>query len=83
MAETDDDGYAWPDADAPHPEVVRRISYTDIWPADEPFPLNPLEAWYLLQGWEVAPAAGVTGEQVMKIPAKAEGGNGWIVLWRS
>jgi hypothetical protein len=52
-------------------------------PRTNPFPLTPLEAWYLLQGWEVAPAAGITGDQVMKIPAKAEGGNGGIVLWRS
>ena len=82
MSKIDGDGYEWPDADAPHPEVVRRLGRPDLWPADEPFPLTSLEAWYLLQGWEIAPAAGITSDQLLKIPAKAAGGNGWIVLWR-
>jgi hypothetical protein len=81
MAEADDDGYELP-ASAPHPEVVRRAIRPDIWPSGKPFPLTPLEAWYLLQGWEVAPAAGITMEQVMELPAQAEGGDGWVVLWR-
>ncbi len=71
-----------PGPDAPHPEVERRVSYLDIWPSDQPFPLTPLEAWYLLQGWEVAPAAGINLDQVLQLPAKVEGGNGWVVLWR-
>ena len=78
----DDDEYEWPGPDAPHPEVVRRMSYMSVWPANRPFPLTPLEAWYVLQGWEVAPAAGITGEQVLDMPGKIEGGNGWLVLWR-
>lgn len=34
----------------PHPDVERRTAYENVWPADEPFPLTPLEAWYVLQG---------------------------------
>jgi hypothetical protein len=67
----------------PHPEVVRRMCYASVWPADKPFPLTPLEAWYLLQGWEVKPAGGITAEQVAEMPGKIEGGNGWVQLWQA
>jgi hypothetical protein len=66
-----------------HPEVVRRMAYEGIWPADKPFPLTPLEAWYVMQGWEVKPAAGITMQQVLDMPGKIEGGNGWIRIWQA
>ena len=53
-----------------------------IWAAGKPFPLTPLEAWYVLQGWEVKPAGGLTGDQVGEMPGKIEGGNGWVRLWQ-
>ncbi len=34
-----------------NPEVVQHVTYEGLWPADRPFPLTPLEAWYVLQGW--------------------------------
>lgn len=34
----------------PEPEVVRHMAYEDLWPSEQPFPLTPLEAWYVLQG---------------------------------
>ena len=34
----------------PDPEVVRRVAYDAVWPAGKPFPLTPLEAWYVMQG---------------------------------
>ncbi len=64
-----------------HPEVVRRMGYP-TWPADKPFPLTPLEAWYVLQGWEVKPAAGLTFDQLNALPGKMEGGSGWLWLWQ-
>lgn len=70
-------------ADRRDPEVVRRATYEGIWPADRPFPLTPLEAWYLVQGWDVAPAAGIALDQVADLPGRFEGGAGWVVLWRS
>ncbi len=76
MAETEDTGPA-------HPEVVRRVGYKGIWPAGRPFPLTPIEAWYVLQGWAVQPAGGISGEQVGAMPGKIEGGDGWVWLWQS
>ncbi len=67
----------------PNPEVVRRVAYDAVWPAGKPFPLTPLEAWYVLQGWEVAPVGGITQEQVLAMPGRIEGGAGWIWLWQS
>jgi hypothetical protein len=66
----------------PHPEVVRRKGY-ETWPADKPFPLTPLEAWYVMQGWEVKPASGLTFEQFNELPGKLEGGADWLWLWQS
>ena len=66
---------------AQDPEVVRCAAST-VWPADKPFPLTPLEAWYVMRGWWVAPAAGVTMEQIIdELPGKIEGGGGWLSLW--
>ena len=49
----------------------------------KPFPLTPLEAWYVMQGWEVKPVAGITGTQIAYVmPGKIEGGNGWLQLWQ-
>ena len=53
------------------------------WPTDKPFPLTPLEAWYVMQGWEVKPAAGLTFDQFNELPGKIEGGDGWVCLWQS
>ena len=65
-----------------HPEVVRREEYAGFWPEGEPFPLTPMEAWYLLQGWAVKPAAGLTPEQYERMPGKLEYGGGWVRLWQ-
>jgi hypothetical protein len=67
----------------PHPEVVRWLDHEAHWPADKPFPLTPLEAWYVMQGYTVKPATGVTLEQVIAMPGKIEGGPSGICLWQS
>ena len=65
---------------ADHPEVMR-YKVGSVWPPDKPFPLTPLEAWYVMRGWCVAPAAGVTMEQILdELPGKLEGGDGWVAL---
>ena len=75
-------GAATPEELAHHPEVVRRKT-GPVWPPDKPFPLTPLEAWYVMRGWEVAPAAGITADQIAEeLPGKLEGGDGWIQLWQ-
>ena len=70
-------------AGQPDPEVVRRVAYDGLWPSDQPFPLTSLEAWYIMQGWVVAPAAGMTLEQAMALPGKVEAGGGWVRLWQA
>ena len=70
------------DTGQPHPEVVRQCG-SSVWPDDKPFPLTPLEAWYVMKGWKVKPAAGITGHQVLEMPGKIEGGNGWLMLWQA
>ena len=76
------DGVSVPAEIAQDPEVVR-CAASIVWPADKPFPLTPLEAWYVMRGWWVAPAAGVTMEQIIEeLPGKLEGGGGWIGLWQ-
>ncbi len=70
-------------AGRPHPEVVRRVAYEETWPAGEPFPLTPLEAWHVMQGWEVVPAGGMTLEQAGRLPGRVEAGDGPLVrLWQ-
>jgi len=59
----------------PHGEAGPRLG--------KPFPLTPLETWYVLQGWEVVPAAGMTFEQADALPSKVEAGAGWVRLWQS
>lgn len=77
------EGAAMPEELADHPEVVRRKP-GPVWPPDKPFPLTPLEAWYVMRGWDVAPVAGVTMQQILEeLPGKLEGGNGWVQLWQS
>lgn len=37
----------------------------------------------MLQGWEVAPAIGMTLEQPLLLPGKVEAGSGWVRLLHS
>lgn len=64
---------------APHPEVVRWEEYRP-WPADKPFPLTPLEAWYVMQGYTVKPAATFSFDEFMELPGSLEGGPGGVML---
>ena len=66
-----------------HPEVERAVEYAGLWPSDKPFPLTPLEAWYVLQGWAVRPAAGLPMDTLLALPGKIEGGDGWVWLWQA
>lgn len=57
----------------PHPEVVR-WEEGQTWPADKPFPLTPMEAWYVMQGYVVQPAGGFTTDQLFEMAGSLEGG---------
>jgi hypothetical protein len=64
------------------PDVERKVGYP-VWPESKPFPLTPLEAWYVLQGWAVKPKAGLTLDQALDLPGKVEFGDGYVWLWQS
>lgn len=59
------------------------MGYEGIWPAGRPFPLTPLEAWYVLQGCAVRPAGGLSIDQFDAMPGKIEGGDDWVWLWQA
>ena len=69
-------------SDEVDPEVIRKVGYGYQWPEDQPFPLTPLEAWYVLRGWKVRPSSGLTMDQFNALPGKIEGGEGWVELWQ-
>ena len=64
------------------PEVDAEVVYP-VWPRDRPFPLTPLEAWHVLQGYAVRPAAGITAEEFALLPGKLELADGRVMLWQS
>ena len=64
------------------PEVDATEQATGTWPEGEPFPLTALECLWLLRGYTVRPRSGITLEQMLRIPAKIEGGPSGLTLWR-
>ena len=62
-------------------DVERRVE-NPVWPAGKLFPLTPMEAWYVMQGWAVKPKAGLTMETFLELPGKIEIGDGWVRLWQ-
>jgi hypothetical protein len=59
--------------------VDYRIDYTP-WPTDKEFPLTPLEAWYVLKGYAVRPAAGISMETFLDLPGMLELSDGYVML---
>ena len=51
---------------------VERHGGLPTWPADQPFPLTPLECWYLMQGWKVRPKVVITRETFDALPPRLE-----------
>ena len=65
-------------------EIDAKEQYGGNWPSDKPFPLTPMEAWYVLQGYSVRPRnAQITVEMLDDLPGKLELSNGYLMLWRS
>ena len=67
------------------PDDVEALEqYGGNWPMDKPFPLTPLEAWYVLQGYSVKPASGgITVAILEDMPGRLELADGYVMLWRS
>ena len=60
-------------------EIDARIEYP-VWPDDKPFPLTPLEAWYVMQGYAVRPKTRPTVDVVLEMPGQIEMSNGYVML---
>jgi len=60
-------------------KVDFRVEYQP-WPADKAFPLTPLEAWYVMQGYAVRPARPVTMDEFLELPGQLELSDGYIML---
>jgi hypothetical protein len=60
-------------------DVDRREEYQP-WPAEKPFPLTPPEAWYVMRGYAVRPAAAFTMDEFLELPGQIEMSDGYIML---
>ena len=66
----------------PHPEVVRWAD-GQPWPAGKPFPLTPLEAWYVMQGYTVKPTVKLSSDEFKQLPGSLQGGPDGVMLRQS
>ena len=70
-------------AESADTEVDRREFYR-VWSDEEPpFPITPLEAWYILQGWAVRPKEPLAMETFLELPGRLEMVDGYIMLRQS
>lgn len=60
-------------------KVDFRIEYQP-WPSGKEFPLTPLEAWYVMQGYAVRPERQVSLEEFLELPGQLELSDGYIML---
>jgi hypothetical protein len=54
-----------------------------VWDPATPFPLTPLEAWYVLQGWAVKASSEPSRDVLRKLPGRIEVFRGYVVLRQS
>jgi hypothetical protein len=53
--------------------VKARVEYAVFDDRQAPFPLSPIECWYLVQGWAVKPAGTLSLEDQLDLPGRLEG----------
>ena len=56
-----------------------RVAYAH-WPSDREFPLTPLEAWYVMKGYAVRPAGGISMDEFLELPGMIELSDGYVML---
>ena len=44
------------------------------------FPLTPLEAWYVMKGYAVRPARGISMDEFLELPGMIELSDGYVML---
>jgi hypothetical protein len=67
------------DSGGPAGKVDFRVAYAH-WPSDQEFPLTPLEAWYVMKGYAVRPARGISMEEFLELPGMIEFSDGYVML---
>ena len=50
------------------------------WPAGQPFPLTPLEAWYIMRGYAVRPSREMSMDEFLELPGQLELSDGYVML---
>jgi hypothetical protein len=60
-------------------KVDHRVGYSH-WPEDKEFPLTPIEAWYVMKGYAVRPARGISMESFLELPGILELSDGYVML---
>ena len=60
-------------------EVDYREEYRP-WPAGQPFPLTPLEAWYIMRGYAVRPSREMSMDEFLELPGQLEMSDGYVML---
>ena len=60
-------------------EVDYREEYRP-WPAGQPFPLTPLEAWYIMRGYAVRPSREMSMDEFQELPGQLEMSDGYVML---
>ena len=60
-------------------EVDYREEYRP-WPAGQPFPLTPLEAWYIMRCYAVRPSREMSMDEFLELPGQLEMSDGYVML---
>jgi len=61
-------------------ERVDRRREDAVWPTDRPFPLTPMAAWWIMQGYAVRPKTTLTMETFLALPGQLELSDGYVML---
>ena len=69
--------------DVESPGGVRaRMEYTVYDGRQTPFPLSPMECWYLVQGWEVKLAVSLSQADQLDLPGRLEGSSNTYLVYK-
>jgi hypothetical protein len=63
--------------------VRARVAYAVFDDRQVPFPLSPMECWYLVQGWAVKPAADTLSlDDQVDLPGRLEGSSSSYLVYK-
>jgi len=62
--------------------VKARVEYAVFDDRQAPFPLSPIECWYLVQGWAVKPKAPLSQDDQLDLPGRLEGSSNSYLVYK-